>query len=84
MTTLSVKGIAIAFGLLWGGCILIVGLANMAAPPYGSALLELSSSVYPGYHGPDGVGSVVVGTLYALVDGLIGGAIFAWLYNRVA
>jgi hypothetical protein len=28
-----------------------------------------------------GVGSVVTGTLYALVDGAIAGAIFGWLYN---
>jgi hypothetical protein len=27
---------------------------------------------------------VIVGTLYALVDGAAGGAIFAWLYNRFA
>jgi hypothetical protein len=30
------------------------------------------------------MGSVVTGTIYALVDGAIGGAIFGWLYNLVA
>lgn len=39
------------------------------------------SSVYPGYKTVGGFGSVTVGTLYALVDGAVGGAIFAWLYN---
>ena len=34
-------------------------------------------------YAPAGFGSVIVGTLYALVDGLIVGAIFAWLYNRL-
>jgi hypothetical protein len=29
------------------------------------------------------MGSVVIGALYALVDGLIGGAIFGWLYNLI-
>src|SRR5262249_36610692 len=29
-------------------------------------------------------GSVVTGTIYALVDGVIGGAIFGWLYNLFA
>jgi hypothetical protein len=29
------------------------------------------------------VGSVVVGAIYALVDGLIGGAILGWLYNLI-
>ena len=35
------------------------------------------------YHPGTGVGSVVIGTIYALVDGFIGGAIFGWLYNRL-
>jgi hypothetical protein len=30
------------------------------------------------------MGSVVIGTIYALVDGVIGGAIFGWLYNLFA
>ncbi len=38
--------------------------------------------LYPGY-APGGFGSVIMGTLYALVDGAIGGAVFAWLYNRI-
>jgi hypothetical protein len=29
------------------------------------------------------VGSVVIGTIYAFVDGLVGGAIFGWLYNLI-
>ncbi|MBI2210777.1 MAG: hypothetical protein HYU47_09280 [Deltaproteobacteria bacterium] len=29
-------------------------------------------------------GSVIVATLYALIDGAIGGVLFAWLYNRCA
>jgi len=39
------------------------------------------SSVYPGYKAAGTLGSVVVGTLYALLDGAVGGALFAWLYN---
>src|SRR5437870_13296499 len=31
-----------------------------------------------------GLGSVVTGTIYALVDGVIGGAIFRWLYDLFA
>ena len=38
----------------------------------------------PGYHPGTGFGSVLIGTLYALVDGAIGGAIFCGLYNRFA
>ena len=50
---------------------------------YGLAFLQLWASIYPGYHPGTGVGSVVIGALYALVDGLIGGAIFGWLYNLI-
>jgi hypothetical protein len=78
---LSVKGMAGAFGILWGACVLFVGVANLIWPSYGQPFLQLCASIYPGYHPGSGVGSVVIGAIYALVDGLIGGAIFGWLYN---
>lgn len=78
---LSVKGLAAAIAFLTGGCFLFVGLLELAFPGYGGAFLDLGASIYPGYHGPDGVGSVIVVALYGLVDGAIGGAVLAWLYN---
>jgi len=81
---LSIKALVVTAGLLWGGCVLLVGLCNLAWPMYGRAFLELCSSIYPGYHVNQTLGSVIVGTLYALVDGGVGGAIFGWLYNRLA
>lgn len=78
---LDAKAIAITFGILWGTCVLFVGIVNLIWPNYGQALLQLSASIYPGYHPSTGVGSVVVGAIYALVDGFFGGAIFGWLYN---
>ncbi len=81
---LNVKAFALAAGLIWGGAILFVGLANMIWPPYGQALLQLAASVYPGYTPGTGLGSVITGTVFGLVDGAIGGAIFAWLYNLLA
>jgi hypothetical protein len=42
-------------------------------------------SIYPGYqYGSWGFGGVIVGTLYAAVDGFVMGIIFAWLYNLFA
>ena len=55
----------------------------MIWPGYGLAFLQLCASVYPGYHPGSGLGSVFIGAVYALFDGLIGGAIFAWLYNLI-
>jgi hypothetical protein len=81
---LSVRAFAITAGLLWGGAILSVSLVNIGVPTYGQAFLDLCSSVYPGYHASRSVGSLIIGTLYGLLDGGIGGAIFAWLYNCFA
>jgi hypothetical protein len=81
---LSITALALTAGVLWGAAILVVGLANLTWPSYGSAFLELAASVYPGYRAGSGFGSVIIGALYGLVDGAIGGAVFAWLYNFLA
>ncbi|HUJ30850.1 MAG TPA: hypothetical protein VLY23_06180 [Candidatus Acidoferrum sp.] len=81
---LSIKGMAIAGGLLWGGGVLFLGLIHVASPPYGASFLEGISSIYPGFHGARTFGDAVVGGAYALVDGGVGGLIFAWLYNLFA
>jgi hypothetical protein len=81
---LSVKALTISAGLLWGGAILAVGLANMCWTTYGVNFLNMVGSVYPGYQ-PDGsLGSVITGTLYGLVDGGVAGLLLAWLYNLFA
>jgi len=79
---LDIKALALAAGLLWGGAVLLVSLGNILWPPYGGAFLNFAASIYPGYNPTGNLGSAIVGTLYGLVDGAIGGAIFAWLYNR--
>lgn len=78
---LSIKAFAITFALLWAGCVLIVGIFNMISAPYGSSFLQMISSVYPGVHNSRTLGSVLIRTGYALVDGGLGGLFFAWLYN---
>lgn len=78
---LSVKGLALAIGIIWAGCILLVGVVNLAAPSYGVAFLQMASSIYPGFHNSRTFLDVLVGTGYGFVDGGIGGAIVAWLYN---
>jgi hypothetical protein len=78
---LNIKAFAMAFGLIWAASILFAGVANLIWPGYGAAFLQLPGSIYPGYHPGTGFGSVIVGTLYGVVDGGAGGACFAWLYN---
>ena len=78
---IGIGALSVTCALIWGGAILVVATANLIWPSYGRALLELAASIYPGYQAGPSIGSVVVGTLYGLADGAIGGAVFAWLYN---
>jgi len=79
---LSMRAVALASSVLWGGMILVIGLCNVAFPAYGKEFLSLVGSIYPGYAATPDPRSVLVGTLYGLADGAIGGVIFAWLHNR--
>lgn len=80
----NIKALAIVGAVLMGACLLLMGILNLIFPSYGVGFLDLMASVYPGYHGPAGFGSVIVATMYAIIDGAVCGAIFAWLYNLVA
>lgn len=81
---LSVRGLALAIGLIWAGCLFFVGIVNLIVPTYGAGFLQAISSIYPGYHDSRHFLDVLVGTGYAFVDGGIGGLITAWLYNCFA
>ncbi len=81
---LSLKGLAIAGAVLWGGGIFLVGLANLVSEGYGVAFLEVIASIYPGYDVEADFGQVLVGTLYGTLDGAIGGLVFGFIYNRFA
>lgn len=81
---LSLTGMAFALGFLWGAIIFCVSLIHLANPAYGAGFLNGISSVYPGFHGARSFSDAVLGGVYALLDGAVDGAIFAWLYNRVS
>lgn len=80
----NIKALALSCAILWGGAVLVMGLANLICIGYGQRFLELLASFYPGYHATRSIGEVSLVTLYAIADGLIGGAFFAWLYNLLA
>jgi len=80
----NIGALSATIGLFWGGSILLVGVASLIWPGYGSAFLQLAASIYPGYKADATFAQVIIGTLYGLVDGAIGGAIFAWLHNCIA
>ena len=78
---LNVKAFALATGLVWGLIMLAVGMANLQWPEYGNSFLRVMASIYPGHIHDGSLYQVIIGSLYATVDALIGGAIFAWIYN---
>jgi hypothetical protein len=47
---LSIKGLALASGILWGVAMLGMGLANLIWSGYGQQFLQTMASVYFGYH----------------------------------
>jgi hypothetical protein len=81
---LHITALSLTAGFIWGASVLLVALANLIWPSYGNAFLEFAASIYPGYHPGAGFGSVISGTLYGFVDGTVGGALFAWIYNLLA
>ena len=46
----NIRALALASAILWGGCVLLVGVANLICASYGQHFLEMLSSFYPGYH----------------------------------
>ena len=79
---LNTRAVSASCALLWGGAILTVGVANLIRPRYGHEFLRVVASIYPGYRARPTFSNIAVGTAYALVDGAVGGALCAWLYNR--
>jgi hypothetical protein len=78
---LSVKGLTIAAAIASALGMLVVGILNLISPGYGGEFLRIMASVYPGFKASGTFIDVIVGMLYALVDGAICGFVFALLYN---
>ena len=78
---LNVKAFALTFGLVWGLGLFILTWWIIAFEG-ATGDRTFIGWVYRGYNiSPCGS---IIGLAWALVDGAIGGAIFAWLYNLIA
>jgi hypothetical protein len=78
---LNIKAFALTCGILWGLGLFfltwwLIAFGGSTGQP------TLIGNVYLGYT-ISPIGSVI-GLVYAFFDALIGGAIFAWLYNKLA
>jgi hypothetical protein len=78
---LNVKAFGLAFGLWWGFGLFLLTWWIIA---FDGATGEVTmiGRLYRGYSITP-IGSVI-GLLWAFADGLVGGLIFAWLYNLLA
>ena len=77
---LNAKALGLAIGSLWAASLVVFGLiANLRTNwMHGIDMIGL---FYPGY-GP-GVG-LLFGAIWGFLDGLVGGYLVAWLYNKFA
>jgi hypothetical protein len=78
---LDIRAMALAAGLLWGGALCFATLWLIVLGYEGTLLRQLDH-FYLGY--TVSVVGAFVGLVYGFVDGAIGGALLAWLYNRFA
>ncbi|NIP44589.1 MAG: hypothetical protein GWO41_04890 [candidate division Zixibacteria bacterium] len=78
---LNVKAVALAFGLIWGFGLLVLTWWVILFEGSTGDLMAIGH-VYRGYN-ISPLGSIL-GLIWGFFDGLIGGAIFAWLYNLIA
>jgi hypothetical protein len=79
---LNIRAFALTAGLCWALGILFVQTLNALLPPYGGPFLGILSSIYPYYRPEEGFVTVLLGMLYGFLDAGIGGAMFAWVYNK--
>ncbi len=81
MSRFNVRAFAITTGLVWGFGLFVLTWWIIAFDG-SSTEPTFIGKIYRGYE-VTAMGSLI-GLVWAFVDGLIGGAIFAWLYNLVA
>jgi len=77
----NVKAFALTCALIWGFGLFVLTWWVIAFDG-STGVVPLISQVYRGYS-ISPLGSVV-GLVWGFVDALIGGAVFAWLYNFLA
>ena len=78
---LNIKAFALTCGIVWGlGVFFLTWWIIVFEGATGD--ITILGHLYRGYNiSPSGS---VIGLVWALLDGLVGGAIFAWLYNLIA
>jgi len=77
-TRLDSAAFGLACGLLWAGGVVVLGIT--ARIGWGDRWQRLLADVYRGYD--ESASGLLVGGLWAFLDGFLGGYVLAVLYNR--
>ncbi len=78
---INVKALALSFGIIWGLAIFLLTVWFLIMCYEGNLLAKLGS-VYLGYS--VSWPGAFIGLIYGFIDGLIGGALLGYLYNKFA
>ncbi|WP_254273168.1 bacteriophage holin [Haloarcula marina] len=78
-TQLDSRAFGLACGLLWACGVVVLGIT--ARFGWGKRWERLLADVYRGYN--ETTTGLLVGAVWAFVDGFTGGYAFAWLYDRL-
>jgi len=70
--------LGVAFGVIWAGGILVLGIL-VALFGYGTLFMKTLASIYAGYG--SSLGGIIIGTILALIDGFCAGFLIGWIYN---
>jgi len=81
MNKLDVKAFGLATGIVWGGGVMLLGLAASFSGN-GNEIVQFLGVYYLGYQATV-IGSLI-GCLWGFVDMGICGLLIAWLYNKFA
>jgi hypothetical protein len=77
MKTDSIR-LGVAVGLVWAGGVLFLGIL-VALFNWGTPLMKVLASIYRGYG--SSLGGIIIGTVWALIDGFCAGFFVGWVYN---
>ena len=78
---LNIRGWAVASGVLWA--IYVCWIIVLAMMGKGTAAFDSINQIYLNLMTPTAPG-LIIGVAIAFIDASIAGAIFAWIYNKLA
>jgi hypothetical protein len=81
MGKLNAKAFGLAFGILWAGGAVFMGLLAMVCN-WAQPFVDVLSVMYVGYNAT--IVGCLIGAAWAFIDAFIGGYLLAWLYNNIS